>query len=244
MKTLGIASHSFEGGALCFLTACREGAVHLGPDMHPRIVLSAVPFGLSRPGWENGDHAAVAAFLAEGVRQVADAGADFYICPANTAHIVLEQIAGDLPIPGLHITDVVCHEIMTHGWKRVGLLGTSLTMTGRVYANALRERGLDRLIPDQPMRQRLNAAIFDELIQGILTAETTALFVRAIADVQAEGAECVILGCTEIPLIISDANSPLPTLDSTRLLAAYAVREAVSERAIDRRNGWLPILSS
>jgi aspartate racemase len=244
MKTLGIASHSFEGGALCFLTACREGAVHLGPDMHPRIVLSAVPFGLSRPGWENGDHAAVAAFLAEGVRQVADAGADFYICPANTAHIVLEQIAGDLPIPGLHITDVVCHEIMTHGWKRVGLLGTSLTMTGRVYANALRERGLDRLIPDQPMRQRLNAAIFDELIQGILTAETTALFVRAIADLQAEGAECVILGCTEIPLIISDANSPLPTLDSTRLLAAYAVREAVSERAIDRRNGWLPILSS
>jgi aspartate racemase len=244
MKTLGIASHSFEGGALCFLTACREGAVHLGPDMHPRIVLSAVPFGLSRPGWENGDHAAVAAFLAEGVRQVADAGADFYICPANTAHIVLEQIAGDLPIPGLHITDVVCHEIMTHGWKRVGLLGTSLTMTGRVYANALRERGLDRLIPDQPMRERLNAAIFDELIQGILTAETTALFVRAIADLQAEGAECVILGCTEIPLIISDANSPLPTLDSTRLLAAYAVREAVSERAIDRRNGWLPILSS
>jgi aspartate racemase len=94
------------------------------------------------------------------------------------------------------------------------------------------------------MRQRLNAAIFDELIQGILTAETTALFVRAIADLQAEGAECVILGCTEIPLIISDANSPLPTLDSTRLLAAYAVREAVSERAIDRRNGWLPILSS
>ena len=244
MKTLGIASHSFEGGALCFLTACREGAVHLGPDMHPRIVLSAVPFGLSRPGWENGDHAAVAAFLAEGVRQVADAGADFYICPANTAHIVLEQIAGDLPIPGLHITDVVCHEIVTHGWKRVGLLGTSLTMTGRVYANALRERGLDRLIPDQPMRERLNAAIFDELIQGILTAETTALFVRAIADLQAEGAECVILGCTEIPLIISDANSPLPTLDSTRLLAAYAVREAVSERAIDRRNGWLPILSS
>jgi aspartate racemase len=244
MKTLGIASHSFEGGALCFLTACREGAVHLGPDMHPRIVLSAVPFGLSRPGWENGDHAAVAAFLADGVRLVADAGADFYICPANTAHIVLEQIAGDLPIPGLHITDVVCHEIMTHGWKRVGLLGTSLTMTGRVYANALRERGLERLIPDQPMRERLNAAIFDELIQGILTAETTALFVRAIADLQAEGAECVILGCTEIPLIISDANSPLPTLDSTRLLAAYAVREAVSERAIDRRNGWLPILSS
>ena len=243
MKTLGIAAHSFEGGALCFLTACREGAVHLGPHMHPRIVLSAVPLGLSMPGWENDDHVAVARFLAEGVRQVADAGADFYICPANTAHIVLEQIAGDLPIPGLHITDVVCHEIMTHGWKRVGLLGTSWTMTGPVYAKAFAERGLERLIPDQPTRECLNAAIFDELTQGILAPETTALFVRAITDLEAEGAECVILGCTEIPLIISDANSPLPTLDSTRLLAAYAVREAVSERALDHRNGWLSIPS-
>jgi len=243
MKTLGIATHGCEGGALCFLPACREGAVHLGPHMHPRIVLSAVPLGLSMPGWENDDHAAVARFLAEGVRQVADAGADFYICPSNTPHIVLEQIAGDLPIPGLHIADVVCHEIMTHGWKRVGLLGTSWTMTGPVYAKALAARGLERLIPDQPMRERLNAAIFDDLCQGIFAPETTALFVRAITDLEAEGAECVILGCTEIPLIISAANSPLPTLDSTRLLAAYAVREAVSERALDRRNGWLSIQS-
>ena len=243
MKTLGIATHGCEGGALCFLTACREGAVHLGPHMHPRIVLSAVPLGLSMPGWENDDHAAVARFLAEGVRHVADAGADFYICPSNTPHIVLEQIADDLPIPGLHIADVVCHEIMTHGWKRVGLLGTSWTMTGPVYANALAARGLERLIPDQPTRERLNAAIFDELCQGVFAPETTALFVRAIADLEADGAECVILGCTEIPLIISAANSPLPTLDSTRLLAAYAVREAVSERALDRRNGWLSIPS-
>ena len=185
----------------------------------------------------------VGRFLAEGVRQVADAGADFYICPDNTAHIVLEQIAEDLPIPGLHIAEVVCSEIMTRGWKRVGLLGTSYTMTGPVYAKALAERGLERLIPDEPMRQRLNAAIFDELCLGIFAPETTALFVRAIADLQSEGAECVILGCTEIPLIITADNSPLPTLDSTRLLAAYAVREALSERAVRRRTGWLPVAS-
>jgi aspartate racemase len=241
MKTLGIVAHSFEGGALCFLTACREGAVHLGPHMHPRIVLSAVPLGLSLPGWESGDHALVSRYLREGVRQVADAGADFYICPANTAHIVLEEIADDLPIPGLSITDVVCHEIMTNGWKRVGLLGTSYTMTGPVYARALAERELDLLIPDDAMRRRLNAAIFGELVQGIFTAETTNLFVRAIADLKSAGAECVILGCTEIPLIITAANSPLSALDSTRLLATYAVREAVSERPMGRRTGWLPV---
>ena len=241
MKTLGIVAHTFEGGALCFLTACREGGVYMGPNMHPRIILSAVPFGLSLPGWENDDHGLVARYLGEGVKQVADAGADFYVCPANTAHIVLEKIADDLPIPGLSITDVVCHEIMTNGWKRVGLLGTSYTMTGPVYVRALAERGLDLLIPDEAMRRRLNAAIFGELVQGIFTAETTDLFVGAIADLKSAGAECVILGCTEIPLIVTDANSPLPALDSTRLLASYAVREAVSERPLGQRTGWLPV---
>ncbi len=157
MKTIGIVAHSAEGGALCFLTACREGAVRLGPHMHPIIVVSAVPMGLSMPGWETNDHSTVAGFLAQGVRQVADAGADFYICPDNTAHIVLEQIATDLPLPGLHIAEVVCHEINANGWKRVGLLGTKWTMTGPVYSQELKKRGLERLIPDEPMRERLNA---------------------------------------------------------------------------------------
>ncbi len=239
MKTLGIAAHSAEGGALCFLTACREGAVHLGPHMHPTIVVSAVPMGLSMAGWQTGDYPAVARFLSQGVQQVADAGAHFYICPDNTAHIVLEQIAADLPIPGLHIAEVVCREITTHGWKHVGLLGTKLTMTGPVYAKALEKRGLEYLIPDESMRERLNAAIFDELCQGIFNAQTTGLFLQAIDDLQSKGAECVILGCTEISLIITSANAPLPVLDSTRLLAKYAVREALNERPITIKAGWL-----
>lgn len=241
MKTIGIAAHSAEGGALCFLTACREGAVHLGPHMHPNIVVSAVPMGLSMPGWLADDYSVVARFLSQGVQQVADAGADFYICPDNTAHLILEQIAADLPLPGLHIAEVVCHEITTHGWKQVGLLGTKWTMTGPVYARALRERGLERLIPDEPMRERLNAAIFDELCQGSFPAETTELFIRAIDDLKSQGAECVILGCTEIPLIITPANSPLPILDSTRLLAKYTVREALNERPITLKAGWLAV---
>jgi aspartate racemase len=240
MKTIGIAAHSFEGGALCFLTACREGGEHLGDHMHPEIVLSAVPMGRSVVGWETGDHAAVAPHLALGVRQVADAGADFYICPDNTAHIVLEEIAGELPIPGLHIAEVVCSEIVTHGWRRVGLLGTKWTMTGPVYAKALEKRGLTRLIPAEPVRELLNTAIFDELCLGVFSLPTTKLFVQAIESLQSSGAECVILGCTEIPLIISAENSPLPVLDSTRLLAKYAVREALSDRAIAIGSGWLP----
>ncbi len=166
MKKIGIVAHSAEGAALCFLTACREGSALLGPLMHPHMVMSAVPLALSMPGWEANDYSAVARFVAEGVQQVADAGADFYVCPDNTAHIVLEKIAADLPLPGLHIAEVVCHEIGKQGWKRVGLLGTRWTMTGPVYQNALQKQGWERLVPDEPTRERLNAAIFDELCLG------------------------------------------------------------------------------
>lgn len=241
MKTVGIVAHSFEGAALCFLTACREGAVHLGPHMHPNIVMSAVPMALSLPGWEADDYSAVGKFLAEGVQMVADAGADFYVCPDNTAHIVLEQIAGELPIPGLHIADVVCHELSKNRSKHVGLLGTRWTMTGPVYETALKKRGLERLIPNEATMKLINAAIFDELCLGIFDGATTDMFLGAIDDLKSRGAECVVLGCTEIPLIVNDENSSLPTFDSTRLLAKYAVLEALSERPIAWRSGWLPV---
>ena len=241
MKTIGIAAHSAEGGALCFLTACREGGTTLGAHMHPDIVVSAIPMGLSMPGWESDDHSEVARHLARGVEVVQKAGAEFYVCPDNTAHIVLEKIADELPLPGLHIAQVVCSEIESNGWKRVGLLGTKWTMTGPVYARALADRGLERLIPDGAMRESLNDAIFDELCQGVFREKTTERFVHAIEDLQSAGAECVILGCTEIPLIISEENSPLPILDSTRLLARYAVQEALRDEPIAQAQGWLPV---
>lgn len=241
MKTIGIVAHSAEGAALCYLTACREGGVRLGPHMHPTIVMSSVPMALSLPGWESGNHQIVARVLTEGVQLVADGGADFFVCPDNTAHIVLEQIAADLPLPGLHIAEVVCQDIMNHGWKRVGLLGTKYTMTGPVYQRALEQRGLERIVPDEQVREQLNTAIFDELCQAIFDTETTQRFVDAIEDLKARGAECVILGCTEIPLIVTETNSPLPIIDSTRLLAKYAVTEATSDRPIKIKTGWLPI---
>ena len=239
MKTIGIVAHSAEGGALCFLTACREGAVHLGPHMHPPIVVSALPMGLSMDGWEKGDYKAVATFLAQGVQQVADAGADFYVCPDNTAHIVLEQVASELPLPGIHIADVVCREITARGFQHVGLLGTNWTMTGPVYAKALETRELVRSIPEASMRQRLHDAIFDELCQGVFKPETTELFLRAIDELRSNGAECVILGCTEIPLIVTEDSASLPVLDSTRLLAKHAVLEALNERPMTSTSGWL-----
>ena len=240
MKTIGIVAHSAEGAALCFLTACHEGSAQLGPHMHPNIVMSAVPMALSMPGWTANHHAAVAKFLSEGVQTVANAGADFYVCPDNTAHIVLEQIAGDLPLPGLHIAEVVCHEISKHGYRQIGLLGTRFTMTGPVYETACKKRDWELLVPEESTREQLNTAIFDELCMGIFNASTTDLFLNAIEDLKSRGAECVILGCTEIPLIVTSENSALPTFDSTRLLAKYAVLEAISDRPLPK-SGWLSI---
>ncbi len=244
MKNIGIVAHSAEGGALCFITACREGGALLGPHMHPTVLLSAIPMGLSMPAWEADDHAAVAEYLAQGVQQVSQAGADFYVCPDNTAHIVLEQVAARLPLPGLHIAEVVCEEIASHGWSKVGLLGTTWTMTGPVYERTLAARNLERLIPDEQTRAKINAAIFDELCQGVFSAATTAMFVSAIEDLKSRGAECVILGCTEIPLIINPENSPLPVLDSTRLLAQHAVRTAIADQPIETHNGWITLPTS
>ncbi|MFG0306857.1 MAG: aspartate/glutamate racemase family protein [Phycisphaerales bacterium JB040] len=238
MRTIGIAAHSAEGGTLCFLTACHEGATHLGEHMHPTIVASCVPMGLAMPGWEAGDYDRVAPHLARGVELVAKAGADFYVCPDNTAHLVLERIAGELPLPGLHIAEVVVGAIRSRGWSRAGLLGTRWTMTGAVYERALSGAGIERVIPDEPEREALNAAIFDELCRGEFREETAGLFLRAIEGLERRGAECVILGCTEIPLIVTPENSALPVLDSTRLLACEAVRVALEEGALPR-SGWI-----
>lgn len=194
--------------------------------------------GLSMPAWEPDNYDEVGRHLCEGVNQVAKSGADFFVCLDNTAHIVLEKIISELPIPGLHIAEVVCQEIVTKGWKKVGLLGTKWTMTGSVYSDALKKRNLKMVIPSESDRSKINHAIFEELCQGIFKQETINLFLKVIEDLKKEKAECVILGCTEIPLIITPENSSLPTLDSTRLLAKYAVKLALKESKLIEK-GWV-----
>jgi aspartate racemase len=194
--------------------------------------------GLSMPSWKANDYVEIAKHFKNGVDQIAAAGADFFICPDNTGHIVLEKIINELPIAGLHIAEVVRHEIIGNGWKKVGLLGTTWTMKGPVYLNALSARNLKTIVPDENTMGAINDSIFDELCQGVFKQETVELFQNAIIELKAKGAECVILGCTEIPLIINATNSSLPILDSTRLLAKYAVKLAIENRSFPH-NGWI-----
>ncbi|PQJ79861.1 aspartate/glutamate racemase family protein [Polaribacter porphyrae] len=237
-KKIGICAHSYEGGSLCFITACREGAKLMGSHMHPNILLSAIPMGLSMNAWEPNSYSEIGKYLKNEVNQIANGGEDYFLCPDNTAHIVLEQIIRELPIPGLHIAEVVCQEILKNKWKNVGLLGTKWTMNGTIYANILQKKNIAINTPDEPTKQKINDSIFNELCQGVFNTKTTELFIEAINDLKKRGAECVILGCTEIPLIINTNNSPLLILDSTRLHAKYAVRLALSEVPIPKK-GWV-----
>lgn len=158
---------------------------------------------------------------------LASIGADFVVCPDNTIHQGLPYIADRLPVPWLHIAEVVAEQCVERGFTKVGLTGTRYLVESDVYPAALFARGVDFVRPNPAEREEINRIIFDDLVYGVFRPEAVAYFQRVIERFRDDRCDAVVLGCTEIPLIMSDANSPLPTLDSTRLLARAALRRAV-----------------
>ncbi len=229
MKHVGILAHSVEGAALCFKAFCHEGMRVLGPHQHPDVTLDCVAMGHSMDAWESRDHDAIRKILAASAATLARAGADFFACPDNTVHLALELPGPDLALPGLHIADVVAAQAAKTGYRRVGVLGTKWTMGSDLYPRALAEHGLQAVIPTSNERSAVDAIIFDELVNGVFTDTSRARYVEIIAALKDRGCDAVALVCTEIPLLISPEVSPLPTLDSTVLLA-HAALEVVTGR--------------
>ena len=234
---IGILAHSFEGATLCFRTACLEGVKRLGPHMHPEITMTCSPMGLVLDAWERGDNQELRAFFMEDARKLAAAGCDFFVCPDNTAHIALESAGATFPVPGLHIGEVVAERARRDGRTKVGILGTKYTMTGPVYPGALSRRGIGWAVPDESDRKVVDDIIFGELCLGIFTQDARDAYVRVIDRLKGEGCDAVALVCTEIPLLVTQDLSPLPILDSTRLLAEAAVEVAVGERPMPEWRG-------
>lgn len=237
MKHIGILAHSAEGSALCYLTAVHEGAKRLGDHMHPELTMSMVAMGEAMPLWEASDYAAVREIFMRSANQLAAAGAEFFVLPDNTAHLALEAEGVDFPIPALHIADVVAEEAKTRGYRTIGVLGTKWTMEGDVYKGALARARLGRVIPDDDDRAFINETIFAELCNGVFTATTRARYVSIIDKLKAQGCDAVALVCTEIPILIAPEDSPLPTLDSTRLLGKAAVEVALGDRPMPTWRG-------
>lgn len=233
MKTspqhIGIVACSAEGAALCYKTICVEGAQLLGPHAHPEVSMHTPSLADYVACLERGDLPGVADLMLASAEKLAKIGADFLICPDNTIHEALPLVLPRSPLPWLHIAEVVAAEAVVRGFRRLGITGTRWLVDSEVYPEALTACGLDYLRPNAAERAETNRIIMEELVYDRFKPGSVAYFQRVIARMKEERCDAVILGCTEVPLIINDGNSPLPTLDSTRLLARAALRRAVQE---------------
>ena len=226
-RHIGIVGCSAEGAALCYRTVCASGAALMGPYGHPEVSVHTPSFAAYVDCLDRGDWAGVANLMLASANKLARIGADFLICPDNTIHQALPQALPRSPLPWLPIAEVVADEAVRRGFRRLGVTGTRWLVAGPVYADACAARGLELVRPTEAEREEVNRIIMDELVHGDFRPESIAYFRKLIRRMREDGCDAVVLGCTEIPLIINDAKSPLPTLDSTRLLARAAVRRAV-----------------
>jgi aspartate racemase len=224
---IGIVACSAEGAALCYRSICTEGAELLGPHAHPEVSLHSAALAEYLQCLDADDLGGVAELMLASARKLASVGADFLICPDNTIHQAFARVAAASPLPWLHIAEVVASEASARGYKRLGLLGTRWLVASDVYPEHLQARGLGYIRPTDRERDETSRLIMEELVYGVFKPETVACFQQVIQRLGDRGCDAVILGCTEIPLIINEGNSPLPTLDSTRLLARAALHAAV-----------------
>lgn len=231
-KHIGIVACSAEGAALCYTTICVEGAQILGRRYaHPEVTLHSLPFDEYMVSIDAGDWDAVARMMLRSAVKLAQAGAEFLISPDNTIHEAFSHVIEGSPLPWLHIAEEVAAEAVRRNHKRLGILGTRYLMEGPVYPDALDAESVEYRTPGATARERINQIIFDELVNGRLIDTSREYFVSVIEGLKDEGCDAVVLGCTEIPLLVTPADSPLPTLDSTRLLARAALRAAIGQRA-------------
>ena len=227
MLKIGIVACSTEGAALCYRTISLEGAQALGPHDHPEVCLHSFSLALYMKSIDRGDWVGVAELMLASAEKLARAGADFLICPDNTIHQVFDLVEHRSPRPWLHIAREVAAEAQQRQYKRLAVLGTRYLMEGPVYRDALKAAGIEHRVPGPKQRERINEIIFNELVNGHFLPRSLAYYVEVIRTLEEEGCDGVVLGCTEIPLLVTPESSPLPTLDSTRLLARAAVRKAI-----------------
>ena len=229
MLHIGIVACSTEGAALCYRTISLEGSRMLGRYDHPEVSLHSLSLAHYMKHIERGDWAGVAELMMSSAVKLARGGADFLICPDNTIHQAFDLVEHRSPRPWLHIAREVASQAQCGQLKRLAVLGTRYLMEGPVYPETLKAAGIEHRIPGPEQRERLNEIIFDELVNGQFLPRSLAYFVEVIRALKDEGCDAVVLGCTEIPLLVTPESSPLPVLDSTRILAQAALRKALED---------------
>jgi aspartate racemase len=229
VKHIGIVGCSHEGASLCYRTICATGAKQLGGHAHPEVSLHSPSFEAYVACLEGGDWSGVANLMVASAEKLQGMGADFLISPDNTIHQVLPEVARRTALPWLHIAEIVRDEAVRRGFRRIGLMGTRWLVDGPVYPDALGSAGLEYRRPDAADRATTNRIILEELVHGEFHLRSVDELISATEHFEAAGCDAVVLGCTELPLVLDDSNSAVPVLDSTRLLARAAVQRAIGE---------------
>lgn len=224
---IGIVACSAEGAALCYRTVCVEGSRLMGAHNHPEVSLHTHALAEYMKFIDQRDWQGVAGLMLSSAAKLASGGANFLICPDNTIHQAMRFVVPRSPLPWLHIAEEVASVALERRYRHVGLTGTRWLVESEVYPEKLTARGVEFSRPTAEEREEINRIIMDELVYGNFKPEAIAYFQQVMQRMKNDGADAVVLGCTEIPLIMNDANSPLPVLDSTRILARAALRRAV-----------------
>jgi aspartate racemase len=225
---IGIVACSAEGASLCHHTICAEAERWLGAHAHPELSLHSHSLADYVGCLDRADMTGVAALMLDSAHKLARIGADFLICPDNTIHQAMAQVEPSSPLPWLHIADAVAAEAEARGQRRLGLLGTRWLVESRVYDERLEARGLACVRPDHAERASVHRIIMEQLVRGIVEPAAAASLQKVLEHLRQAGCDAAVLGCTELPLIVDPSTAPLPTLDSTRLLARAALRRAVA----------------
>lgn len=218
---IGIIAGTAEGAALCYRTLCHEAERLMGPHAHPEITMHALPLQAYLTSIDAGDWPGVAALMSRSASVLAQAGAELIICPNNTLHCAFDFVVS--PVPWLHIASVVEAEARRRGYRKVGLVGTQAVMEGPVYRPMFEKQGIQVVLAPISTRVELDTIIRTELIRGDYSPRSRAYVRSIISTMAADGVDAVILGCTELPLLLSNEPASLPLLDSTRLLATTAL---------------------
>jgi len=228
-KHVGIVACSAEGAALCYRTLCMEAPALMGEHMHPEVSMHTHPLGEYMVHIRSRNWQEVARLMLSSVRKLTEIGAEFAICPDNTIHEAFHMVAEESPIPWLHIAEAVADEARNHGYQNLAITGTKYLMTGPVYPETLDKFQISCEIPDEDDREKIDTIIFKELVNGVFLEKSRLYFNEVVQRLKDGGCDAVVLGCTEIPLLVDPNDCPLPTLDSTRLLARAALKETLKD---------------
>lgn len=228
-RHIGIVGCSAEGAALCYRTICLEAEPLMGRHAHPEITLHTVCLADYMKPIEYGENwPGVAELMLRSAETLKRAGADFLICPDNTIHEAMPFVLPRSPLPWLHIAEEVGKEAQRRGFRKLGLTGTKFLVSGPVYPEKLEQLGIEYVRPTREQQEQINNIIFNQLVRGEQTVEALFYFEQVIESFKIQGCDGVVLGCTEIPLLVTDRESPLPVLDSTRTLARAALHHALA----------------